>query len=371
LSKIGVPILILLVPILDTSLVTAIRLLSGRKASTGGRDHTSHRLVLMGFSEKNAVLFLYGVGAVSGLAANFVSRSDSLTSPAVIIPAFIAILLMGVYLSQLRVYPEKEFSALRDRSFTPILLDLTYKRQILMVVLDLALLSFAYYLSYRLRFDASSFSNYFRVFLQSLPAIIGTKLLLFFWLGVYRGFWTNISTNDVYVVIRASLAASLACVAVATFIYRFQDFSKGVFIIDFLLTTGLLLGVRGSFRMFHETQKRKTLSGPKVFVYGAGRAGELLLREILHNELLQVSPIGFIDDNRLKKGKKIQGYSILGGFQEIEQLIEKYHPNGILMSFNQNMDRNADRHRAVEDLCRQHKLFLRRFQITLQSVELD
>jgi len=371
LSQIGVPVLLLLVPILDTTLVTVIRLLSGRRASTGGRDHTSHRLVLIGFSEKSAVLFLFGVGAIAGLAANFVARSDTLTSPAVIIPIFIAISLMGIYLSQLRVYPEKEFSALRDRSFTPILLELTYKRQLLLVVLDLALLSFAYYLSYRLRFGGPNFSYYFRIFLQSLPAIIGCKLLIFFWLGVYRGFWAYLSTNDVYVVFRASFAASLAGIAVVTFIYRFQDFSKGIFIIDFFLTTGLLLGARGSFRLFLETQKRKTLTGPKVFVYGAGRAGELLLREILNNQQLHVIPIGFIDDDTLKKGKKIQGYSILGSFQEIEQLIEKYQPNGILMSFNQNMEQNATRHRAVEDLCRQHNMFLKRFQITLQPVELD
>jgi UDP-GlcNAc:undecaprenyl-phosphate/decaprenyl-phosphate GlcNAc-1-phosphate transferase len=121
LMRFAVPTLMLLVPILDTTLVTIIRLLSGRKASTGGRDHTSHRLVLMGFSEKSAVLFLYGTGAVAGLAAVFVSRSDTMTSPAVIVPVITAILLMGIYLSQLRVYPEKEFSVLRDRKFTPVL----------------------------------------------------------------------------------------------------------------------------------------------------------------------------------------------------------------------------------------------------------
>ena len=59
LAIVAVPLLILMVPLLDTTLVTIIRVLSGRKASTGGRDHTSHRLVLMGFSEKSAVLFHY------------------------------------------------------------------------------------------------------------------------------------------------------------------------------------------------------------------------------------------------------------------------------------------------------------------------
>ena len=143
LSNFAVPIILLLVPIFDTTLVTLIRLLSGRKASVGGKDHTSHRLVLMGFSEKNAVLFLYTVATVAGVSAMFVSTSDTLTSPVVIIPVALAIILMGIYLSQLRVYPEKEFSLLRNRPYTPILIELTYKRQLIQVILDLSLIAFS------------------------------------------------------------------------------------------------------------------------------------------------------------------------------------------------------------------------------------
>ena len=76
-SPYAVPLLLVMVPILDTTLVSTIRILSGRKASTGGKDHTSHRLILMGFSEKRAVLFLYGAASVSGIAAYYVSRADS------------------------------------------------------------------------------------------------------------------------------------------------------------------------------------------------------------------------------------------------------------------------------------------------------
>jgi UDP-GlcNAc:undecaprenyl-phosphate/decaprenyl-phosphate GlcNAc-1-phosphate transferase len=263
LMRFAVPTLMLLVPILDTTLVTVIRLLSGRKASTGGRDHTSHRLVLMGFSEKSAVLFLYGTGAVAGLAAVFVSRSDTMTSPAVIVPVITAIVLMGIYLSQLRVYPEKEFSVLRDRKFTPVLLELTYKRQLLLVMFDLLLVAFSYYLSYRLRFEGPEFVYYFGVFLNSLPAVIACKLLVFYVMGIYRGMWGYLSTNDVFLYVRASFAGTLLSVVAVTFIYRFEDFSKGIFFIDWLLTTALLLGARGSFRLFVETQNRKTLSGDR------------------------------------------------------------------------------------------------------------
>ena len=109
MATIAVPVMVMMVPIFDTTMVTVIRLLSGRKASTGGRDHTSHRLVLMGLSERQAVLFLYAISAVSGLSALFVSKSDTLTSPAAIIPVGVSFLLMGIYLAQLRCTRKRSF----------------------------------------------------------------------------------------------------------------------------------------------------------------------------------------------------------------------------------------------------------------------
>ena len=370
-ATIAVPILVLLVPILDTSLVTIIRVLSGRKASTGGRDHTSHRLVLIGFSEKSAVLFLYGVGAISGLAGVFVSRSDSITSPAVIIPVAIAIVLMGVYLSQLRVYPEKEFCVLRDHRFARVVVDISFKKQLLFVGLDLIIIVFSYYMAYQLRFEGPAFRYYFPIFLKSLPVIIGCKLMAFLLLGIYRGFWAYISTNDVYQYIRASVLATLASVVVITFAYRFNDFSKGIFVIDWFITSALLIGVRGSFKLFLETQKRKTLSGDKVLIYGAGRGGELLLREILNNKKLNVQPIGFVDDDPMKKGKKIQGYPIWGPFDNIDNLLSKEQFNGILISFNDYNGHHEKSHEAVKDYCLKKKVYLKSFRIDLQDVDLE
>ena len=371
LAIVAVPVLILLVPILDTSLVTIIRLLSGRKASTGGRDHTSHRLVLIGFSERSAVLFLYGVGAMSGLAGVFVSQSDSLTSPAVILPVVLAIVLMGVYLSQLRIYPEKEFSVLRDHRFARVVVNITYKKQLLFVALDTIIIIFSYYAAYRLRFDGEAFSYYFAIFLKSLPIIIGCKLTALLLIGTYRGFWAYISTSDVFLYIRASFLASLTCVVMVTFAYRFRDFSKGIFVIDWLITTSLLLGVRGSFRMFLETHKRKTLSGDKVVIYGAGRGGELLLREIINNKMLNVQPIGFLDDDPMKKGKKIQGYPIMGPFEAIDGIYARHQLNGILISFNDVNGHHADALEAAKEFCSMRKIHLKRFKINLQEVDLD
>jgi UDP-GlcNAc:undecaprenyl-phosphate GlcNAc-1-phosphate transferase len=368
ISLYAVPILILMVPIFDTTMVTFIRILSGRKASVGGKDHTSHRLVIIGLSEKGAVLFLYGIAVFTGISALYVSRSDTITSPTVIIPVAISIILMGIYLAQLRVYPEKEFSVLRDKTYTPVLIELTYKKQVMLVVMDFFLIAFAYYLSYRLRFESEAFSQYFKVFLKSLPAVIACKFIAFFIIRIYKGFWKYISINDVMNIIKASLLASILSVVAVTFIYRFQNFSKGIFVIDWILTTALLLGTRGSFRLFFDAMKRRTLQGDKILIYGAGRGGEMLLREILNNKKLNVIPHGFIDDDTLKKGKKIQGYPILGNYKEFNSLIDNENINGILVSFNPE---NLSHLENLKEICRNKGIFLKRFFIKVDDIDLN
>jgi len=368
LSVYTVPVLLLMVPILDTSMVTLIRLLSGRKASVGGRDHASHRLVLMGLSERGAVLSLYGIGAVAGLSALFVSWNDSLTSPAVIVPVLLSILLMGIYLSQLRVYPEKEFSLLRGRSYTPVLIELTYRRQLVLVLLDFFLIAFTYYLSYRLRFDSQAFIYYFNVFLRSLPAVIACKFIAFFTIGIYRGIWGHMSMDDVYVQIKASVAGTFLAVVAVTYIYRFEDFSKGIFAIDWMLTAGFLIGTRGSYRLLGDIRKRKTLSGDDVFIYGAGRGGEILLRELLNNRRHRFKPVGFIDDDPLKAGKKLQGYPVLGSFEDLPSLGERHGIRGLLISF---ADTDTDKQDAIRRFCLTHGLFAKRFSVDLTDMDLE
>jgi len=368
LSNFAVPLMLLLVPIFDTTLVTLIRLLSGRKASVGGKDHTSHRLVLMGFSERTAVLFLYGIAIVSGFSAIYVSRTDTLTSPVVIIPVALAILLMGIYLAQLRVYPEKEFSLLRDRPYTPILIELTYKRQLMQVILDLGLIAFSYYLSYRLRFSGDAFPVFFKVFLNSLPTVIACKFLAFFAMGLYRGMWGSFGSSDIFVVLKASSLATILSVTAVAFIYRFTGFSKGIFVIDWLLTTAFLLGTRGSFRFFLETIKRKSLGGEKVLIYGAGIGGELVLREILNNKKLNIQPVGFIDDDNLKIGKRLQGFPIMGAFKDIEKLAKKCGVGGLLISFNH---KDPDKMDMIKQFCRDNHLRLRQFSINVEQVNLE
>jgi len=102
-SVVIAPLVILVIPILDTSLVTITRKLAGRPVSVGGRDHSSHRLVALGHSERRAVIILWVIAALSGSFALLVRGLEN----AIAIPATacfaLAMAVFGYYLARVPV----------------------------------------------------------------------------------------------------------------------------------------------------------------------------------------------------------------------------------------------------------------------------
>src|SRR5205807_2079598 len=128
LPVLAVPVLVLFIPIFDVVLVTVLRKLAGRAVSQGGRDHTSHRLVALGLSERRAVGLLYALAILSGLLALGV-RDLTLDVSLTLIAGFtVALTLLGVYLAGVRVYAEDELRAVRGKPLVAFLFRLSHKR---------------------------------------------------------------------------------------------------------------------------------------------------------------------------------------------------------------------------------------------------
>lgn len=98
-SVLVVPVLILLVPIFETTLVTVTRRLTHRRISEGGRDHASHRLVLLGLSEQGAVMALYAVALGSGFLALLSYRYGLSRTAVLIVFLGLGLAILGVRLA--------------------------------------------------------------------------------------------------------------------------------------------------------------------------------------------------------------------------------------------------------------------------------
>jgi UDP-GlcNAc:undecaprenyl-phosphate GlcNAc-1-phosphate transferase len=162
LAVIGAPLMVLLIPIFDTTLVTAARLLSGRSPSRGGRDHSSHRLVAIGLSERRAVVVLWMLAGVGGLLA-LALRMVAVDVAAPLAVAFVlAMIIFAVYLARVKMYEEPDEQLLASGRVTPFVVGFMYKRRAAEVLLDFCLVPLSYYVAYRLRFEGPEFVAFSR-----------------------------------------------------------------------------------------------------------------------------------------------------------------------------------------------------------------
>jgi len=90
----AIPIIVLGLPIFDTTLVTISRIIRKKKVSEGGKDHTSHRLVAIGLSQGRAVLFLYAIGIALGIFSLILANFKN---GYFVIPIFIISFIFGIF----------------------------------------------------------------------------------------------------------------------------------------------------------------------------------------------------------------------------------------------------------------------------------
>lgn len=244
---IGVPTLILLLPILDTGLVAITRILRGQSLAVGGKDHTSHRLVAFGLSERQAVLVLYGIAIISGLASIGLDALDYDLS-LVLIPILLIILSLFVaYLARMKVVSETQEPT---NGITRLIVNLTYKRRIFELIFDLLLIGVSYYLAFWSRFGLNMTTTSMNLFLLSWPIILGITYLAFYFFGVYRGVWKYIGINDLMRYAGAAILSGGLSWILINLVFPDQSYTGDVFLLYILY---LLLGLsasRSSFLIF-------------------------------------------------------------------------------------------------------------------------
>jgi len=333
-AVLAVPVLVLCIPIFDTTFVTLMRKMAGRAASQGGRDHTSHRLVALGLTERRAVWMLYAFALLGGALAVAVRHVSLDVSIAAIACFAIVLGLLGVYLGRVRVYSDEELAAAQQKPMVSLLIDLSYKRRVFEVGLDVALIVLAQYVAHALLFGpARAASPDWHLFLKTIPAIVFIKLGAFLVTGVYRGLWRYAGLADVVVFAKAVALSSVSSVLLIVFAFRFEGFSRTVFLLDGLLLLVYMLGSRFAFRLFHKLfPAPHARTAKRVLIYGAGDAGELLWRELTNNGDMGYVPVGFIDDDSRKAGKSMHGLPVYSGSESLADICRRAGADELFLS---------------------------------------
>ncbi len=366
-SIVAGPVLLLLIPIFDTTLVTVMRLLSGRRPSQGGRDHSSHRLVAIGLPESTAVAVLWALAIFGGVIALSLQMADQSWSWLLVSIFVLAMIIFAVYLARIRVYDDAEIEKASATRLTPLVADFMYKRRVAEVLLDLCLIPVAYYSAYHLRFPepAVLLVNY-PFFIESLPIVVASQLIALFVVGGYRGTWRFFGLMDAIVFAKGVLLGTAAAIITLVFMYHFASYSREVFVIYAALIMLLLVGTRASFRVVGEFILRRNTAGERCVIYGTGGAALSTIREAFGEVRPKI--VGFIDDDPVHRNTRVGGYSVLGDYLQLVSMIERHDIDCVVVNTHLVA---VERMQELERRCAAHEVDLLslRLHLTRPSTE--
>jgi nucleoside-diphosphate-sugar epimerase len=194
--------------------------------------------------------------------------------------------------------------------------------------------------AYLIRFEGWPKGLDLRQLLLWLPIVVFARLAVHLMMGMYRLVWRFISFSDAIELAKSIAAVSAVLMALRLCVYGNEPWAilarlpLSVIVLDGLLSLTASMGTRGLRRILYSLGRRSAatsgLPGRRVILYGAGRGGIMLSRELETNPAYDV--IGFVDDDPRKVGSVISSARVLGTGDELAELVAKYQVDEIIIS---------------------------------------
>jgi UDP-GlcNAc:undecaprenyl-phosphate GlcNAc-1-phosphate transferase len=342
LTSIVLPLLVLAIPILDTTLVTVRRTLERRPVTQGGTDHSSHRLVYYGLSEGQAVGALTLLAGLLGATAlAYTVLANARVTAIGLLLSFVVLVQFASFLGDL-----EERSRRNDPGPPPSIWRalVSNPRRLVEVLVDFAIVCVSFLASYLLFVDGGGTGLQRAIFLSTLPVLLGVRYVLFVLFGIYRRVWRFASARDL-VAIAAAVALSVPLtVAIVASIRPLDTFPLEAFVVDALLCAALVAASRLALRAVpiqRSSQRRR------VLVVGAGRSGRALARELKESSDARV--VGFLDDNPRVRRRRIHGVVVAGTLDDAEHSIASTAADEVVVTIP---GADPERLQRVVDSCR-------------------
>jgi FlaA1/EpsC-like NDP-sugar epimerase len=212
-------------------------------------------------------------------------------------------------------------------------------RRPLVIGIQLVLVALANHVAFLLRFDGSIPPSEILIEQLMLPWLLLIRGVTFAKFGLYRGMWRYAGIwelRNIFIsVVLSSGAFVLATTAVGP-----MSYPRSVFVIDALVLTCFLGGIRLLARLrrgYVGIVARRAKServNRTVLIFGAGEAGESIVRDILHStrDNYAYTPLGFVDDDVAKVGQTIHGVPVLGTRHQLRRIMADRNPDEVLIA---------------------------------------
>jgi FlaA1/EpsC-like NDP-sugar epimerase len=149
--------------------------------------------------------------------------------------------------------------------------------------------------------------------------------------GLLHGWWRYTGLSDTLDVTKAVITGSFAFALLMRYALRVESFPPAVYVLEAVLTGGILIGLRIFSRVLAESVRQDLTASKKILLIGAGTAAQTVVREI-GRPGSEYAPIGYVDDDVSKSGLKIEGIPVLGTIDQIPQLARTYPIDEVLIA---------------------------------------
>src|SRR5580698_2259483 len=173
--------------------------------------------------------------------------------------------------------------------------------------------------------------------------LIVIRMIMIASFGLLHGWWRYTGLSDTLDAVKCVLSGSVIFILVTQYAVRMASFPRAIYVLEPLLTAGLLIGVRIFSRVLAESVRQDLSAARKVLLIGAGVGAQTVVREIGRPES-EYAPIGYVDDDRSKLGLKIEGIPVLGTVDQVPELVHTYPVDEILIAVPSASSREMQRY---------------------------
>jgi FlaA1/EpsC-like NDP-sugar epimerase len=242
---------------------------------------------------------------------------------------------------------------------------LKYQRNhILQVILDIGIVNVAWILALVLRYDGRIPVSYFKHWWVIVSVVTLIRIMSFIVFRLYQSLWSYSSVPEFFLVVKAVSVSTVIIWAIALGSQRIGILPfptpKAIGIIDWMLTILLLGGLRFAIRFRREwvisRLNAKNAIKKRLLIVGAGAAGSSIICEVFKELSASYLPIGFVDDDPIKKGHHLHGVPILGTRKDIPRFIKQYEIEELIIALPSASKRDI---REILDICQQEAVHIR------------
>ena len=217
--------------------------------------------------------------------------------------------------------------------------------------IDLGICLSSLILAYLVRFNFSipriEIINFRFVF----PCILGVRAISFYFSKTYQGIVKFTSSKDaqrIFIVLSIDTVIFVSInIITFNFINKTFPIPFSIIIIDYMASAFLLISLRVLFKALYMELTNPTKNKKNVIIFGAGKSGIITMRTLDRDAGTKYKVLAFIDDDKKKQGKKIEGISILP-FSELPEILKKTSIEHLIISIQQI---SSQRKQAIVDIC--------------------